>query len=660
MADLGELAAKLTLDSSGYTTTLGNAKTASETFGTKVGGVFSGIATTVGIVAGAVVGVGTAIIALGKQGSTLLGLQQAFQSNFKTLDSGIKKIQDAAKGTVDDLNVMKEANYAASLGITNNVDKIAGVMTTARYQARALGMSTTDAFDNLVTAIGKGSTKLFTTMGIQIPDALKATMKGMDATQQKATLLNFVIQRGTVDMKEFGDSMTAGEKIAAMQVKFDDLKDTLEKDLAPLAGDIADIVGKLADTISDLFTQISTGQYKTVWLKTVVEIIKTISEALKTFWTTVLVPVGKYIGSTLYGYFSDLFTQISTGQYKTVWLKTVVETIKTIWEALKTFWTTVLVPVGKYIGSTLYGDFLIMWDIVKKLALATYDFGEKMYNAFLKSKYWDIAKWAAFGIVGEILINVVGDLLEVVDTGKSKVKWINDLIATITNLWTIIKDFWTNTLKPILDFLWADIQRQIIPAWENLKAVVKEFWEQIKPYWPYIKMFLETVAVLIAITILGAIYLIIGIIGILINVIAGIISIVGAVGKAIMGEVNSIIDSVQKVISWIQTAIDKYKEFTKSFLNIASESPIKAIGDWISGKAKASGGLASGLTLVGENGPELVNLPTGSKVTNNMQTKEAMNNTSNKNVNINNTFNVSDPSDISVAMRQLNWLYRRF
>ena len=606
MADLGELAAKLTLDSSGYTTTLGNAKTASETFGTKVGGVFSGIATTVGIVAGAVVGVGTAIIALGKQGSTLLGLQQAFQSNFKTLDSGIKKIQDAAKGTVDDLNVMKEANYAASLGITNNVDKIAGVMTTARYQARALGMSTTDAFDNLVTAIGKGSTKLFTTMGIQIPDALKATMKGMDATQQKATLLNFVIQRGTVDMKEFGDSMTAGEKIAAMQVKFDDLKDTLEKDLAPLAGDIADIVGKLADTIS------------------------------------------------------DLFTQISTGQYKTVWLKTVVETIKTIWEALKTFWTTVLVPVGKYIGSTLYGDFLIMWDIVKKLALATYDFGEKMYNAFLKSKYWDIAKWAAFGIVGEILINVVGDLLEVVDTGKSKVKWINDLIATITNLWTIIKDFWTNTLKPILDFLWADIQRQIIPAWENLKAVVKEFWEQIKPYWPYIKMFLETVAVLIAITILGAIYLIIGIIGILINVIAGIISIVGAVGKAIMGEVNSIIDSVQKVISWIQTAIDKYKEFTKSFLNIASESPIKAIGDWISGKAKASGGLASGLTLVGENGPELVNLPTGSKVTNNMQTKEAMNNTSNKNVNINNTFNVSDPSDISVAMRQLNWLYRRF
>jgi len=41
--------------------------------------------------------------------------------------------------------------------------------------------------------------------------------------------------------------------------------------------------------------------------------------------------------------------------------------------------------------------------------------------------------------------------------------------------------------------------------------------------------------------------------------------------------------------------------------------------------AKASGGYASGMTLVGENGPELVNLPSGAYVNNNLSSQRMAN-----------------------------------
>jgi hypothetical protein len=63
---------------------------------------------------------------------------------------------------------------------------------------------------------------------------------------------------------------------------------------------------------------------------------------------------------------------------------------------------------------------------------------------------------------------------------------------------------------------------------------------------------------------------------------------------------------------------------------------------------KALGGYASGMTLVGENGPELVNLPGGSYVNNNDKTQQMMGAT----VNIYNP-SVRSDSDIDAIVRQV-------
>lgn len=479
MADLGELAAKLILDNSQYNEALQNSNAVSESFGSKLSGTFGKIAGIVGGVSAAVVGVGTAIVALGSEGGTIMGLQQAFQSNFNTLDGGIKKIQDAAKGTVDDFDIMKQANYAASLGITNNVDDIAGLMQTARFQARAMGISTTDAFEQLTEGIGKGSDRILKALGLQVPDSLQKTMSKMDETQKKQVLLNWAVQQGSAAAAKYGvDSMTSAEKVEAMKMKFDDLKDTIMIGLAPAAGAIADGIG----------------------------------------------------------------------------------------------------------------------EIITKL-----------------------------------------------------MEW-----------WGTFKSFYDTALKPIFEALGEYLKNIIQPAWDSLRIAVQKFIDYLTPYWPIIQKALEYIGILIGSVLIGAIVGVVAIITAAITIVSKLLDFFRILGETGVSIFDGIKNSIRDVIDWVQKLIDKIKGIG-SGIGAGASGALKSVGDFFGNLfgAKASGGLASGWTIVGENGPELVDLPNGANIVNNPQSKELLSQNNNKNVNMYNTFNINKSEDISVYMRELNWLYRR-
>jgi hypothetical protein len=64
---------------------------------------------------------------------------------------------------------------------------------------------------------------------------------------------------------------------------------------------------------------------------------------------------------------------------------------------------------------------------------------------------------------------------------------------------------------------------------------------------------------------------------------------------------------------------------------------------------RSTGGFASGMTLVGENGPELVNLPTGSYVNRAVDSKRMMGGGGDINVNFNNV-SVRNDSDLQTII----------
>lgn len=109
------------------------------------------------------------------------------------------------------------------------------------------------------------------------------------------------------------------------------------------------------------------------------------------------------------------------------------------------------------------------------------------------------------------------------------------------------------------------------------------------------------------------------------------------------------IKKIADAIELISNAIDKVngKEI-KSFTDSG-----KGSGFFNSAPGKAVGGPASGLTLVGERGPELVDFPNGSYVYNNNDTKEMLSGSGQTNI-----FNITTTGATDSIVRELDWWAR--
>ena len=113
---------------------------------------------------------------------------------------------------------------------------------------------------------------------------------------------------------------------------------------------------------------------------------------------------------------------------------------------------------------------------------------------------------------------------------------------------------------------------------------------------------------------------------------------------------HDILQTIVDVFNDIVKAIDGAIQKLEKFVGIKVSSPnLNTGGGGSGGSAGALGGYKSGTTLVGENGPELVNLPTGSYVNTNQQTQQMLGGTT---VNIYNP-SVRSDNDISDLVDQI-------
>lgn len=131
----------------------------------------AGIATGLGVVS---------LAALGRQAtSTLnefarLGAQTEMVSNgFEGLAGGgaedmLAQLRTAAQGTIDDYSLMLSANRAMMLGVADTGEEMTKLMEVAMRRGQAMGLSTRQAFDDIVTGIGRASPLILDNLGIVV------------------------------------------------------------------------------------------------------------------------------------------------------------------------------------------------------------------------------------------------------------------------------------------------------------------------------------------------------------------------------------------------------------------------------------------------------------------------------------------------------------
>jgi len=203
-----------------------------------------------------------------------------------------------------------------------------------------------------------------------------------------------------------------------------------------------------------------------------------------------------------------------------------------------------------------------------------------------------------------------------------------------------------------IKFILTELGSIFQKTWDVIKSISQLFMDTIgkyiKDHWDYIAG-----TVKFALTLIG------GIIKIALDLISGFFKVFddllrgnwGKLWNDIKNVVVNIVKDVTGIVrgffDWIGSAVN---DAIKNILHVGSTS--KSI------TKRATGGFASGLTLVGENGPELLSVPNGSYVYNNNQTNQMIGQKGSGGVTINQRNNIYNQVDFDALNREMAWRLR--
>ena len=173
-----------------------------------------------------------------------------------SMDEIVSKVQKASHYTVSELDVIAAANRAMMLNVSADADEMAQLMEVAINRGRAMGLSASDAFNDIVTGIGRMSPMILDNLGIIInaeslykdyAEANGIAADEIDNVTKRQILLNGVLEDGQKQIAEMGglvdDSATGWEQMSAA------VKDYTDFMKVEFLGSTGEIIGALADEL---------------------------------------------------------------------------------------------------------------------------------------------------------------------------------------------------------------------------------------------------------------------------------------------------------------------------------------------------------------------------------------------------------------------------
>lgn len=158
------------------------------------------------------------------------------------MDSIVSKVKEASLGTVSEMDIIASSNKAMMLGLGADAEQLANLMEVAAFRGRAMGVSTTQAFDDIVRGIGRQSPMILDNLGIvvnaketydQYANNLGKTAKELTKAEKTQALLNRVLQEGNGMLEKAGglveDNASQYEKLTA---RVDDYKASLARSIS--------------------------------------------------------------------------------------------------------------------------------------------------------------------------------------------------------------------------------------------------------------------------------------------------------------------------------------------------------------------------------------------------------------------------------------------
>lgn len=238
----------------------------------RAAGVAAKAAGALGIALGALQ-LGRTAFEMGRATASSMRLEAAFQGLAASAggsgDAMLAAMRQAAQGTIDDTTLIQAANRAMMLGVADSADEMASLIEVASARGKAMGLTTAEAFDQLVTGIGRMSAPILDNLGIVI-DAegayrayaaqIGVSAENLDDAQRKAALLNGVMASSEALL---GDNASQSRDMAASFERMDssiaNAKDALGALFSPVAAQVAEQIANATDRATAAMQNMTAG-----------------------------------------------------------------------------------------------------------------------------------------------------------------------------------------------------------------------------------------------------------------------------------------------------------------------------------------------------------------------------------------------------------------
>jgi len=185
----------------------------------------------------------------------------------------LSAMQRASGGTIANTDLILAANRAMSFGVASSGQEMAGLIQLSMAQAAKMGISATQAFNDLVTGVGRLSPMILDNLGVTVSaekayatyaETLGKTADQLSQAEQRQAFLNEMMASAPNAAKEAEAAAdSSAGAFARMESGIKNLTDALGIALAGPMSAFADTAGNIANATAALFDPTSAQEMNT-------------------------------------------------------------------------------------------------------------------------------------------------------------------------------------------------------------------------------------------------------------------------------------------------------------------------------------------------------------------------------------------------------------
>jgi hypothetical protein len=167
----------------------------------------------------------------------------------------VKRVSEATNGMVSNVEIVKGATKAFSLGAAQNIDDVSKMFQIAEVQGKISGRSMEEAFNIITEAVGRGRPGMLAQIGFskELIETWEQQAKATGGVLDSQTLLNGIMSQGAKNLeKASAAGLSFGDKMKILKSSLDNVKLAIGEGVARALDPVVDSMRKFASNADSL------------------------------------------------------------------------------------------------------------------------------------------------------------------------------------------------------------------------------------------------------------------------------------------------------------------------------------------------------------------------------------------------------------------------